>query len=70
MSYPVTAIVIPRETLTLRVEYDTAALDDSAAEELTRQCVAILLALPALAGATLGEVPVRVEHGSASALAA
>ncbi|WP_454753311.1 amino acid adenylation domain-containing protein [Cupriavidus necator] len=70
MSYPVTAIVIPRETLTLRVEYDTAALDDSAAEELTRQCVAILLALPALAGATLGEVPVRVDGGSASALAA
>ncbi|WP_434034546.1 amino acid adenylation domain-containing protein [Cupriavidus sp. a3] len=73
MSYPVTAIVIPRETLTLRVEYDTAALDDAAAREFARHCRALLLALPALADATLAELPARVasaSEGGASALAA
>ncbi|MBP0637133.1 non-ribosomal peptide synthetase [Cupriavidus sp. AcVe19-6a] len=73
MSYPVTAIVIPRETLTLRVEYDTAALGHPAAQDLAGQCMALLLALPALADATLAELPARIAGGSegrASALAA
>ncbi|BDB27750.1 amino acid adenylation domain-containing protein [Cupriavidus sp. P-10] len=73
MSYPVTAIVIPRETLTLRVEFDTAALDHAAARDLARQCMSLLLALPALADATLAELPARIAGGSeghASALAA
>ncbi|QRQ85280.1 non-ribosomal peptide synthetase [Cupriavidus oxalaticus] len=73
MSYPVTAIVIPRETLTLRVEYDTAALDHATAQDLARQCMALLLALPALADATLAELPACSAGGSegrASALAA
>ncbi|MNT29589.1 Chondramide synthase cmdD [compost metagenome] len=73
MSYPVTAIVIPRETLTLRVEFDTAALDHAAAQDLARQCMSLLLALPALADATLAELPARIagaSEGRASALAA
>ncbi|MCY1222799.1 Linear gramicidin synthase subunit D [compost metagenome] len=73
MSYPVTAIVIPRETLTLRVEFDTAALDLAAAQDLARQCMSLLLALPALADATLAELPARIagaSEGRASALAA
>nr|WP_315591460.1 non-ribosomal peptide synthetase [uncultured Cupriavidus sp.] len=59
MSYPVTVIVIPRETLTVRVEYDTAALDDATAAAAAGYCMQVLDALPAADELQVGTLAAR-----------
>ncbi len=60
MSYPVTVIVIPRETLTVRVEYDRAALDDATAAAAAGYCMQVLDALPAADDLQVGTLAARV----------
>ena len=55
-SYPLTAVIVPRDTLTLRLEYARAVFDDAAMQALVADFERLLLRLASNGQATLGQL--------------